>query len=171
MLIFCTKKSLVLGGWICGWKDGWGVEPVKGLLTALKNLEPVKGHCFVIKKLYAEKLKLTNHEITQSLIRNNCPQLTKRQINNLKGRLKRERLGAANCCLFELKMWCEKKRTIPDDEDEIFCGGFEFLEEDGTIAYIRLFITTKRLISLIKISHKSYYYGKYIHIFLTYSLG
>ena len=68
-----------------------------------------------IKKLFDEKLRLTNTEIIQSLKRNNCPQLTRSQINNLKQRLKHARVGKANCCLYELKSWCEKKRDIPLD--------------------------------------------------------
>ena len=44
-----------------------------------------------IKKLFEEKLRLTNNEIIASLRRNNCPQLTKIQINNLKSRLREKK--------------------------------------------------------------------------------
>ena len=105
-----------------------------------------------IKKLFEEKIRLTNNEIIASLRRHNCPQLTKAQINNLKSRLREKRIGAANCCLYELKEWSEKKLLIPLDDDEIFCGGFDYIEEKSTLIDIRIFITTKRLISLMKIS-------------------
>ena len=31
-------QSMALGGWMQEWMEGWMVEPVKGLLTALKNV-------------------------------------------------------------------------------------------------------------------------------------
>jgi hypothetical protein len=107
-----------------------------------------------IKKLFEDKIRLTNNEIIASLRRNNCPQLTKAQINNLKARLRDKRIGAANCCLYELKEWCEKKLLVPRDDDEIFCGGFDYVEEETTLIDLRIFVTTKRLLSHMKISRR-----------------
>ena len=80
-----------------------------------------------IKKLFEEKARRTNNEIIASLRRNNCPQLTKTQINNLKSRLREKRIGAANCCLYELREWAESKKESPSDSEETFCGGFDFI--------------------------------------------
>jgi len=107
-----------------------------------------------IKKLFEDKIRLTNNEIIASLRRNNCPQLTKAQINNLKSRLREKRIGAANCCLYELKDWSEKKLLVPQDDDEVFCGGFDYVEEETTLIDIRIFVTTKRLLSYMKTSSR-----------------
>ncbi len=124
-----------------------------------------------IKKLFEEKTKWTNNEIISSLRRNNCPQLTKPQINNLKSRMKQKRIGTANCLLYQLKEWAERKSLIPDDEDEIFCGGFDFVEENDVLIDLRIFVTTKRLIALIKISHKTYADGNFYFFSLFPSLS
>ena len=51
--------------------------------------------------------------------------------------------------LHELIEYCERKKTVPDDEDEVFCGGYEYqVDEDSNIEFIRIFFTTKRLLSL-----------------------
>jgi hypothetical protein len=118
-----------------------------------------------INKLFEDKIRLTNNEIIASLRRNNCPQLTKAQINNLKSRLRVKRIGAANCCLYELKDWCEKKLLVPRDDDEVFCGGFDYVEEGTTLIDIRIFVTTKRLLSYMKISSRE---NECILLFLLY---
>lgn len=113
-----------------------------------------------IKKLFEEKFRYSNNEIINSLRRNNCPQLTKTQINNLKQRLKRKKIGKSNCCVYEIKEWCEKNMDIPYDDDQIFCGGFSFAEDENCeILHLNAFVTTKRLISLTKESHKHYEEG------------
>ena len=121
-----------------------------------------------IKKLFDEKTRYTNNELIKSLKRNNCPQLTTTQLNNLKQRLKEKRIGKSNCCIHEIKEWCERKLVIPVDEDEIFCGAFSYSEDENLeIIHLRVFITTKRLISVIKISHKTYADGnKFIDVCL-----
>ena len=113
-----------------------------------------------IKKLFAEKFRYSNNEIINSLRRNNCPQLTKTQINNLKQRIKQEKLGKSNCCVHEIKEWCEKNSDIPCDDDQVFCGGFSYAEDENSqILHLNAFVTTKRLISLTKESHKFYEEG------------
>ena len=109
-----------------------------------------------IKKMFEEKYRYTNNEIINSLRRHNCPQLTKQQINNLKARIKQQKVGPSNCCLQELIEWSQLKRAIPEDDDEIFCGGFDYLENEGELVYLRIFVTTKRLISLTKICHRDF---------------
>jgi len=114
-----------------------------------------------IKKLFDEKNRYTNNEIIASLKRHNCPQLTKAQINNLKQRLKLKRIGKSNCCLHEILEWSKRKQSIPDDLDEIFCGGLHYLEdEEFNVIELNVFVTTKRLISITKESHKEYEDGK-----------
>jgi hypothetical protein len=71
-----------------------------------------------------------------------------------KSRLREKRIGAANCCLYELKDWSEKKLLVPQDDDEIFCGGFDYVEEETTLIDIRIFVTTKRLLSYMNISSR-----------------
>ena len=80
-----------------------------------------------IKKLFEESIRWTNREIIASLKRNNCPQLHKTQINNLKSRMKEKRIGAANCYLHQLKEWAESHQDIPENDDVVFCGGFSFV--------------------------------------------
>ena len=75
-----------------------------------------------IKKLFEEKARYTNNEIISSLRRHNCPQLTKIQINNLKSRLKQQKIGPANCCLQELVEWSQRKREIPEDHQRVAVG-------------------------------------------------
>jgi hypothetical protein len=67
--------------------------------------------------------------------------LTKIQINNLKSRLREKRIGAAKCCLYELKQWSERKLLVPRDDDEVFCGGFDYVEEENTLIDVRIFVT------------------------------
>jgi hypothetical protein len=72
---------------------------------------------------------------------------------------------AANCCLYELKDWCEKKLLVPRDDDEVFCGGFDYVEKGTTLIDIRIFVTTKRLLSYMKISSRE---NECILLFLLY---
>ncbi|CAF0708145.1 unnamed protein product, partial [Brachionus calyciflorus] len=55
-----------------------------------------------------------------------------------------------NCTLNELKKWCEDRSTIPEDEDQVFVGKFEYLALPKQ--EFRIFLTTKRL---IKFAEKS----------------
>jgi hypothetical protein len=71
-----------------------------------------------------------------------------------KARLRDKRIGVANCCLYELKEWCEKKLLVPRDDDEIFCGGFDYVEEETTLIDLRIFVTTKRMLSHMKIGRR-----------------
>ena len=67
--------------------------------------------------------------------------------------------------MYELKDWCEKKLLVPRDDDEVFCGGFDYVEEGTTLIDIRIFVTTKRLLSYMKISSRE---NECILLFLLY---
>ena len=47
--------------------------------------------------------------------------------------MEEKRIGAANCYLHQLKEWTESHQDIPENDDVVFCGGFGFVEENGTI--------------------------------------
>ena len=75
----------------------------------------------------------------------------------MKQRIKLKKIGKNNCCIHEIIEWSKKKLGIPDDPDQIFCGGFNYEEDDHfQVVVLRVFITTKRLISITKESHKIY---------------
>jgi hypothetical protein len=49
--------------------------------------------------------------------------------------------------------WCQKNLEVPDDDDQVFVGEYEYkVNDDDELLYLRIFITTKRLISLVKTS-------------------
>ena len=98
------------------------------------------------------KLGLTaNKTILKSITRNNLPQITKAQLNSLKSRIKQAKFGPSNSCLHEVVEWCKTKSEVPEDDDEVFCGGCEYhLNDTDEITFLRIFVTTKRLISLTK---------------------
>ena len=82
------------------------------------------------------------------------PEIHKTQLNNLKMRLKEKALGSSNGKISDLKNWCNERSEIPDNDDEVFCGGFEYkLDDEDSIEYLRLFVTTKRLISFTEKSN------------------
>ncbi|CAF0964301.1 unnamed protein product [Brachionus calyciflorus] len=53
-----------------------------------------------------------------------------------------------NCTLNKLKKWCEDRSTIPEDEDQVFLGKFEYLVLPKQ--EFRIFLTTKRLIKFVE---------------------
>jgi hypothetical protein len=54
--------------------------------------------------------------------------------------------------LNEIVEWCKSKLEVPEDDDEVFCGGYEYNvhETNDELTTLRIFVTTKRLISLTK---------------------
>jgi hypothetical protein len=48
----------------------------------------------------------------------------------------------------------EKKLLVPPDDDGIFCGGFDYVEEGTTLIDLRIFVTTKHLLSYMRISRR-----------------
>jgi hypothetical protein len=50
--------------------------------------------------------------------------------------------------------WSEKKLLVPPDDDGIFCGGFDYVEEGTTLIDLRIFVTTKHLLSYMRISRR-----------------
>jgi hypothetical protein len=100
-----------------------------------------------------QKIKSTIHGISQPsailrLIREeNLPEITEKQLTNLKARHNKKTLGASSVSLADLIEWCENKKLIPEDNDEVFVGTFTFkTNENNKIKYVRIFVTTKRLI-------------------------
>lgn len=79
-------------------------------------------------------------------------QITKAQLNNLKARYKANKYGKSDSTLTGIIEWCEKRTTVPFDDDSVFCGGFKYyLNDDDEVTTLRVFLTTKRLISLTQI--------------------
>ena len=69
---------------------------------------------------------------------------------NLKYRQTTKRLGHSSVSIQELIDWCNEYSSLPEDLDEVFCGEFKFkFNSQNDIIYFRIFVTTKRLISLI----------------------
>ena len=90
-----------------------------------------------------------NQKIIQKINQNMLPQISTRQLNNLKARLKITQVGGSASNLTEIISWCQARRMVPVDEDQVFCGGIEFKVDDkDQLEYLRIFITTKRLISI-----------------------
>lgn len=76
------------------------------------------------------------------------PQITKKQLNNLKSRLKTKDIGKSDSNLSNIIEWCEERSAIPDEEDEVFCGGIDYsLNDDDQVVSLRVLITTRRLLS------------------------
>ena len=54
---------------------------------------------------------------------------------------------------------------VPVDEDQVFCGGIEFKVDDkDQLEYLRIFITTKRLISITQKRSNFFHTYYYINI-------
>ncbi|CAF0826579.1 unnamed protein product [Brachionus calyciflorus] len=85
--------------------------------------------------------------LQKNLIKEGLQPPTKNQIQHIINSVKIEK---KNCTLNELKKWCEDRKTIPDDEDQVFVGKFEYLALPKQ--EFRIFLTTKRL---IKFAEKS----------------
>ena len=84
------------------------------------------------------------------------PQITTMQLNNLETRLKRENIGTSNATLSEIIDWCQERQEIPIDDDQIFCGGIHYeIDDDDEIVSLRVFVTTKRLISITQLRGKN----------------
>ena len=118
-----------------------------------------------------QKIKSTIHGISQPsailrLIREeNLPEITEKQLTNLKARHNKKTLGASSVSLADLIEWCENKKLIPEDNDEVFVGTFTFkTNENNKIKYVRIFVTTKRLIMQATLSMYCIYVFVYVFI-------
>lgn len=79
---------------------------------------------------------------------------TKIQISNLLFRYKTQKFGSRNMTLNELKEWCLKYSSIPENPDEVFVGNTYFLPGPESVLQLRIFLTTKRLLeSALKSDH------------------
>ena len=103
---------------------------------------------------------------------NLLPQITTKQLNNLKSRLKEKKHGKSSTNLNEIIEWCNNKLEIPTDLDEPFCGGIDYdLDHKEQLKYLRIFITTSRLIQQLKYNCKYFIFIMSIFFlcYLTYS--
>jgi hypothetical protein len=127
------------------------------------NLHPAS------KKKVEELLKLRVTSITQilqHLREENLPELKRSQINNLKARTKTKIYGSSQCNLIDLINWCEENNKIPEDNDKVFVGGFKHkIKENNKIKYLRIFLTTKRLINYVTYS-RTYFSSLLFCLFL-----
>jgi hypothetical protein len=92
------------------------------------------------------KLGITKPKaIIRELAKKNIHNIKREAISNFIQRYKNKEFGPVKIGLNDLKEWCDKRRTIPDDDDKVYV-------EDSDINYvnnqliIRIFLTTKRLI-------------------------
>ena len=83
------------------------------------------------------------------------PQITVKQLNNLKSRLKTKKHGKSESNLTEIIEWCERKKDAPTDLVKQFCGGIDYtLNDKEELIYLRILITTLRLLEQIKYNCK-----------------
>lgn len=85
----------------------------------------------IIEKLHQKELKLK-----------------KIQISNLIHRFKVKQYGPRNMTLNELKLYCDKHKNVPDDQDEVFVAETYFQPGIEVVDELRIFLTTKRLICM-----------------------
>ena len=94
----------------------------------------------------------SNQKILNKINQNNLPQITKKQLNNLKSRFKANKYGKSQSTLSSIIEWCEQRKNIPNDDDEVFCGDYKYdLNEDDQVDTLCVFVTTKRLVSLTQL--------------------
>ena len=72
--------------------------------------------------------------------------------------LRKDKLGSTTISLNDLRDWSNTWTAIPDEEDKMFVGTFEY--EATPSKSFRIFLTTKRLIS----------FAKYVSIQIIYCL-
>ena len=89
-------------------------------------------------------------KILKELKQRNLPMLSKTQISNIKARENIKSNGKSTCDLSEWLAWINQRKSIPEDDDELYVVdySYEFSKTDSTkIKDMRCFFTTKRLIS------------------------
>ncbi len=71
------------------------------------------------------------------------PQITIKQLNNLKSRLKIKKLGCSNHNLSDLFQWCKDRTEHPEDLHQVFCGSIDHkVDKNDELDCLRIFITT-----------------------------
>ena len=61
-------------------------------------------------------------------------------------RLKTIKLGKSQSNQRDIIQWCEERIAIPDDLDQVFCGGIDYnIDEEDQLQHLRIVITTSRL--------------------------
>ena len=85
------------------------------------------------------------------------------QIYNLIHRYKVRNYGSRNMTLNELKLWCTQNQDIPESLDKVFVANTYFEAGLDEVKAMRIYFTTKRLMSLVKKT-------KHICIYATYKL-
>ena len=83
------------------------------------------------------------------------PQITTKQLNNIKSRLKEKKHGKSTSNLTDIIDWCNSRLEIPVDLDEVFCGGIDYeLDSNEELKHLRVFISTGRLLHQMKHNSK-----------------
>ena len=99
------------------------------------------------KVLFIDYKIRSKQQILEKIEEAKFPQIKKDLLRNLKMRLKNEKTkGKSQFKLHELLEYCLLKKKIPEDKDDVFCGDYEYHEENGQIEFIRTFSTRKRLL-------------------------
>lgn len=112
------------------------------------------------KKLIRECVKddMKNAKIIEKIRNQHLPQVTIMQLNNYKATLTNKSKKKSG--LNELLEWSENHSKIPDDMDEVFVAGYDYeLDKKDKLVYMRIVVTTKRLISLTQHSNLNFYYS------------
>ncbi len=90
-------------------------------------------------------------QIQKVITQSQLPPLSNSQLYNLKSRTTQTILGHSSSTFQEIVEWCEHNSDVPSDRDEGFCGNFEYsLNENTSINYVRIFVTTRGLVALMK---------------------
>ncbi|CAF1008423.1 unnamed protein product [Brachionus calyciflorus] len=95
---------------------------------------------------YYFELGLTRKDIRNNLVKDGIEPPSYNQMSYILTSIKNEINPSTSkqATLNEFKDWCEQRLVIPDDEDQVFVGKFEF--EALPIRKFRVFLTTKRLL-------------------------
>ena len=108
----------------------------------------------IIKKFVKQCLQdniTSNPMILKQLRNNNLPQPKLGVLNNMKYRLRQGGSTYKNKGLNEILNWCKEKASIPENENDIFCGGVNYnLDKNDKLIELNIFITTPKLLSLTK---------------------
>ena len=68
------------------------------------------------------------------------------QLNNLKARVRTKCNGKTQNNINEIISWSEARTEIPDDPDQVFCGGIDYaIDEDNKDQLVKLRVFFQRL--------------------------
>ena len=103
----------------------------------------------LVKKCIEDRIK--SNDIMKKLREHNLPQIKKNQLASLKKRLKAKTHDIKD--LGGIVGWCNERKNIPDDPDQVFCLKLHYLlSKSDQLKEFRAVITTTRLLDTIKFS-------------------